>query len=85
LQVPVGIGMDKFGPRRLLTTASLFATFGALVFSLSDGPVMCCVARLMIGFGGSCGFLSCVKLATLWFPSDRLPMVIGVTTVNGKR
>ncbi len=82
-QVPVGSLLDKFGPRRLLTVAALLCTLGCLLFASSDSVMVACLGRFLIGTGSAFGFLSCMKLGTLWFPPQRIPMIIGLTLLLG--
>ncbi len=83
LQIPAGTLMDYFKPRRMLTIAAFIAGGGALVFSYADSLSMACFGRALIGVGSAMGFLSCLKLGTLWFPSHKLPFVIGMTLFLG--
>jgi sugar phosphate permease len=83
LQIPVGTLMDHFKPRRLLTFAAVLCSIGALVFSSADSLYVAAFGRAMIGAGSAFAFLSCLKLGTLWFPSQKLPLVVGMTLLLG--
>ncbi|MBX9620635.1 MAG: MFS transporter [Alphaproteobacteria bacterium] len=84
LQIPVGLGMDKFGPTRLLKGAILLCIVGTIVFALSDSFYLACFGRLLIGAGSTCAFLGSLKLATNWFHAERLALVVGFTLLAGK-
>lgn len=84
LQIPVGLGMDKFGPTRLLRVAILLCLAGTTLFALSDSFYLACLGRLLIGAGSTCAFLGSLKLATLWFHPERLALVVGFTLLAGK-
>lgn len=84
LQIPVGLGMDKIGPTRLLRGAVLLCTVGTAIFALSDSFYIACFGRLLIGAGSTCAFLGSLKLATLWFHPERLALVVGFTLLAGK-
>lgn len=84
LQIPVGLGMDKFGPSILLRGAVSLCTIGTAIFALSDSFYFACFGRLLIGTGATCAFLGSLKLATLWFHSERLALVVGFTLLSGK-
>jgi sugar phosphate permease len=84
LQIPVGLGMDKFGPTRLLKGAILLCMIGTAVFALSDSFYLACFGRLLIGAGSTCAFLGSLKLATNWFHAERLALVVGFTLLAGK-
>lgn len=83
LQLPVGTLLDKFGPRRLLTIAALICTVGSLLFASAETIMVASLGRFFIGAGSAFGFLSCMKLGTLWFPPQRIAMVVGLTLLLG--
>lgn len=84
LQIPVGLGMDKFGPTRLLKGAIFLCMMGTIVFAISDSFYLACFGRLLIGAGSTCAFLGSLKLATNWFHAERLALVVGFTLLAGK-
>ncbi len=84
LQIPVGLGMDKFGPSKLLRGAVALCAIGTAIFALADSFYVACFGRLLIGTGATCAFLGCLKLATLWFHPERLALVVGFTLLAGK-
>jgi len=83
LQLPVGTLLDKFGPRRLLICAALVCTGGSLVFASAETVMVAAVGRFLIGAGSAFGFLSCMKVGALWFPPQRISMVVGWTLLLG--
>ncbi|MBS0271960.1 MAG: MFS transporter [Proteobacteria bacterium] len=83
LQIPVGTLMDRFKPRRMLTFAAITCSLGALLFSSADSLSFAAMGRALIGAGSAFAFLSCLKLGTLWFPSHKLPLVVGMTLLLG--
>ena len=84
LQIPVGLGMDKFGPTRLLRWSVILCAIGTATFALSESFYLACFGRLLIGAGSTCAFLGSLKLATLWFHPERLALVVGFTLLAGK-
>lgn len=83
LQLPVGTLLDKFGPRRLLTFAALLCAGGSLLFSSAETIMTASLGRFLIGAGSAFGFLSCMKLGTLWFPPQRISIIVGLTLLLG--
>lgn len=83
LQIPVGSLMDHFKPRRMLTLGALLCSIGTLVFSSADNLYVAAFGRALIGVGSGFGFLSCLKLGTIWFPVQKLPLVVGLTVLLG--
>src|SRR3990167_7953329 len=71
LQIPVGLGMDKYGPSKLLRGAVTLCAIGTAIFALSDSFYLACFGRLLIGTGATCAFLGSLKLATLLFHPER--------------
>ena len=63
LQIPVGMAVDRWGPRRVLTAAAGFCALGSLCFALSESLGWLYLGRLMIGVGSAFGFVGALTLA----------------------
>lgn len=83
LQLPLGISMDRFGPKLFIVVGAIVCASGCFVFSLAQSAALASVARFMMGAGSSCGFLGCLKLGTLWFEQKDIGKVIGLTYLFG--
>jgi len=83
LQIPVGMAVDRWGPRRVLTTAAAFCALGSLCFALSDTLGWLHLGRLMIGVGSAFGFVGALTLAGRWFAPRRFALVSGLTMMAG--
>jgi sugar phosphate permease len=83
MQIPAGVLLDRIGVRNPLTVCCLMLAAGAAIFSVSSNIFILSLARLMMGIGSAFGFLSNVKVGTLWFPPKRLSLVIGFTLFFG--
>lgn len=83
LQIPVGLMVDRWGPRRLLTGGALLCGLGSLLFASAEGLPLAYVGRLLIGAGAGFGFVATLKLATSWFPPERFAQVSGLTLMLG--
>ncbi len=83
LQIPAGLSMDKFGPTRLLRGAVILCILGTSLFAVSESFYLACFGRLLIGVGAACAFLGAVKLGTLWFPPEKLALVVGLIMLIG--
>lgn len=77
LQIPVGLMLDRIGPRRTNSLLLLLAGSGAIVFSMADGLNGLLFGRALIGFGVAACLMSSIKAFTLWFPIERLPAMTG--------
>ena len=83
MQLPVGVLMDRFGPRRLLTIACLICVIGAFMFAGTDMFSVAASGRFLVGMGSAFAFVGVLKLATIWLPEDKLGMVAGMTAALG--
>ncbi len=83
VQLPVGIALDRFGPRKVQLVLMLVAALGALMFAYGTSFAELVVARGVIGFGlGGC-FMSAVKSISFWIAPSRLPSVHGYLIAAG--
>ena len=82
-QLPLGVLLDRFGPRRVEALLLLFAGLGAYLFSRSASLSALIVARAFIGFGVSACLMAAFKAYTLWFPTDKWPLVNGFQMAAG--
>src|SRR3990167_10225734 len=49
MQLPVGILMDRFGPRRLLTFACLVCVIGTFMFANTSSMSIAMIGRFLVG------------------------------------
>ncbi len=82
-QLPLGVLLDRYGPRRVLTALMCVAGTGALVFSLAQDFVMLSLGRALIGLGVSGCLMGAIKAFTLWFPLSRLATLNGLYLAIG--
>lgn len=83
MQLPVGILMDRFGPRKLLTFACLICIIGTLLFTDTHSSIISASGRFLVGMGSAFAFVGVLKLATIWLPENKLAMVAGMTSALG--
>ncbi|WP_417568467.1 MFS transporter [Marinobacter sp.] len=76
-QLPVGVLLDRFGPRRVESLLLLVAALGAMVFSRADSLLALTLGRLLIGIGVACCLMASFKAFALWFRPDQLPLLNG--------
>jgi len=82
-QLPLGILLDRYGPRRTEAGLLLFAAAGAWIFASSDSVLGLTIGRGLIGFGVSACLMAAFKAFVLWFPRERLPQVNGFQMAAG--
>ena len=66
-QLPVGVALDLYGPRRIQTCFSLVAAAGFALFALADGLAGFAAARMILGVGISAGLTAILKANSQWF------------------
>lgn len=79
MQIPVGILLDRFGTRVLLTLAAVVCALGSSLFAAADVLTVAYVGRLLIGAGAGVGFIATLMIASQFLPSDRFASVAGLT------
>ncbi|MES2212432.1 MAG: MFS transporter [Pseudomonadota bacterium] len=83
MQLPVGLMMDRFGPRRILTFAVLCCAIGTFMFGGMNGLWIAGIGRFLVGLGSAFAFVGVLKLATVWLPPNRFGMISGLATTLG--
>jgi MFS family permease len=82
-QLPLGIALDRYGPRRVEATLLLVAACGAVVFALAGGLPGLILGRGLIGLGVSAGLMAAFKAYSMTVEHDRLPVVNGIHLAAG--
>ena len=77
-QIPLGLLLDRFGPRRVQSTQLVVAAAGALWFALAESKFGLIGGRTLIGIGMAGCLMASFKAITLWFPAERWPLVNGL-------
>lgn len=70
--------LDRYSTRKLLIFAITLCTVGTFIFSIATAYWMAAVGRFMVGAGASFCFLSCIRIASRWFPPRKMAFVTGV-------
>lgn len=78
LQIPAGLLLDRFGPRKTATLAIILCAVGNLVFSIADTFLIACAGRFLTGLGGAFAAVNCLKLIANWFPSRQIALMAGL-------
>ncbi|WGR70305.1 MULTISPECIES: MFS transporter [unclassified Bradyrhizobium] len=82
-QIPVGVLLDRFGPRRVQSVLLLLAAVGAGLFAVSTGFLSLLIARAMIGLGVAAALTAGLKSIILWFPRERVALLNGYMVMLG--
>jgi len=82
-QLPLGVLLDRYGPRKIEAALLVFAALGAYLFSQGDSITALMIGRGLIGFGVSACLMAAFKAFTQWFQAHQLPMVNGIIMAAG--
>ncbi|MDF2867540.1 MAG: phtE [Gammaproteobacteria bacterium] len=83
MQLPVGILMDRYGPRRLLVIAVLCCAVGSYLFTQTSHIGIAQFGRFIVGFGSAFAFVGVLKLSALWLAPERFAFMSGFATTLG--
>jgi len=83
VQLPIGVALDRYGPRRVQSALLLAAAAGAALFGSAHSLVALIVGRALIGFGVAGALIAGLKALVLWFPKERLPFFNGCFVMLG--
>lgn len=83
MQMPVGMLMDRFGPRNLLMFACLCCTVGSWMFTVTSSLPIAGCGRFLVGFGSSFAFVGVLSLALHWLPLRYFSLAAGLMTTLG--
>lgn len=70
-QLPLGILLDRFGPRRVQAALIATAGVGSVVFAVGTDVTTLAIGRALLGLGVSGGLMAAFKAIVLWYPRDR--------------
>ncbi len=82
-QLPLGILLDRFGPRITESLLLIFAGIGAFVFATSRSLEGVIIGRALIGFGVSACLMAAFKSYVLFFPERSWPRINGLQMAAG--
>ena len=82
-QLPAGVALDRFGPRRVAPIMLLATALGAVIFALGQDVVTLSIGRALIGLGLSVALMCGFKANVLYWPMARLPLVNAVMMTFG--
>jgi MFS family permease len=77
IQLPLGVWLDRYGPRRVQAVLLSVAAVGAALFASADGFVALALGRALIGLGVAGALMAGLKAIVLWFPPERIALANG--------
>jgi MFS family permease len=83
MQIPVGLLLDRFGPRRLMTGAAGLVAVACLLFADSESLTGASATRFLIGAGCAFSLVGAMAVAGQWFPRERFALLAGLAMMFG--
>ena len=84
MQIPVGLMLDRFGPRRIMLAGVAILTLAQAGFAFADSYPLALLARLFVGAGDAMIFVCVLRLVNTWFAARRIPLITQLTGVLGQ-
>jgi predicted MFS family arabinose efflux permease len=83
MHLPVGIMLDRFGPRKIMTACILLTVVGLLPLVLADHWMYPIAGRFLIGLGSSAAILGVFKIIRMTFKEKRFPRMLSFSVTIG--
>lgn len=84
LQVPVGLLVDRYGSRAVMTCGLLVMSLAQTWFALATGYPEALAARVLVGIGDAMTFICVLRLVSAWFTPRTVPLVTQLTGSTGQ-
>lgn len=78
---PAGNLLDRYSTKYLLLFAVAISTLGTFIFGVAQDHNIAAAGRFLVGIGAAFCFLSCIRIASRWFPPHRMATVTGIVVV----
>jgi MFS family permease len=78
VQVPLGVALDRFGPRLVLLVSTGIAVAGTVVFATARSSEVMVLGRVLTGIGCASFFIAPLTIYSRWFPPERFSTVVGI-------
>jgi len=84
MQIPVGLLLDRYGARPIMTVGMLLMAVGQLTMAVSPSVGVAILARALLGAGDAAIFPAVLRLVATWFPAQRGPVMSQMTGLVGQ-
>lgn len=84
MQIPIGILLDRYGSRPIMTIGMVLMAAGQLTMALSPSIGIAIIARILLGAGDAAIFPAVLRLVATWFPAQRGPLMVQFTGILGQ-
>jgi MFS family permease len=79
LQIPLGLALDRIGPRHTMGVLGMLGVAGAVLFAMADSLGQALAGRILLGIGMGCNLMGILALIAAWFPVNRFAYLTGLT------
>lgn len=83
MHLPIGIMLDRYGPRIVLTSSILLTIVGLLPLLYAESWIYPTLGRLLIGMGSSAAILGVFKIIRMTFAEARFARMLGFSVMIG--
>ncbi len=83
MHIPLGILLDRFGPRLVLPICVLLTSVGLLPLLYAENWIYPGIGRLLIGMGSSAAILGVFKIIRMFFREEKFTFVLGCSVTCG--
>ncbi|WP_206446855.1 MFS transporter [Agrococcus sp. KRD186] len=84
MQVPVGVLLDRYGPRVLIASGAIIMAGGQVLVALAEELPLAVAGRILIGIGDAATFISVIRLQSGWFRGPIVAQMSQWTAVGGQ-
>ncbi|UOE46133.1 MFS transporter [Agromyces larvae] len=84
MQIPVGLLLDKYGARPIITIGMALLAVGQAVMAFAPDTATALIARVLLGAGDAAIFPSALRVIATWFPQQRAPLMVQLTGIIGQ-
>ncbi|MGH1564027.1 MFS transporter [Mumia sp. DW29H23] len=84
MQIPVGLALDRFGPRAVILTGVLTLSGAQIAFAFATSYPLALAARVAVGAGDAMVFVCVLRLVANWFAPRRVPLMTQLTGLSGQ-
>ncbi len=77
-QIPLGIGLDRWGPRWVTPLLMVVGVLGSIIFGVAPSFFWLSVGRGLIGIGMAGILMGSLKAFSQWFPPERFATMSGL-------
>lgn len=78
VQLPLGVLLDRVGPKRCMLVSVVIAVAGCLVFALAQEAAGLVAGRALLGLGTACFLMAPLALYARWFAPERFSTLGGI-------